>query len=132
MTTIRQAILKAADHIERNPDEFDFSTNSIPASFHCGSPGCALGWIGCNLGEKEIGRVAKKLGHGFGEFLSIIDKLDVYPRNWHKNHLDCAIALRLYADKYHPAETSTQKPLPASVTDIFKMSPEALYKELVK
>ena len=46
MTTIREAILKAADHIERNPREFNFSSTSIPSERGCGTPGCALGWIG--------------------------------------------------------------------------------------
>ena len=49
--SIRDAILKAADHIERNPCSFDFWNNRIPK--HCGSPGCVLGWIGFFAGLKD-------------------------------------------------------------------------------
>jgi hypothetical protein len=37
MNDIRDAILKAADHIERNPNRFDFSAVMVPP--HCGAPG---------------------------------------------------------------------------------------------
>jgi hypothetical protein len=41
--TIREAILKAADHIEQNPERYDFSSCETP---DCGTPGCMIGWIG--------------------------------------------------------------------------------------
>lgn len=40
-----QAVMAAADHIETNPKEFDFSTYTQPKAPNCGTPGCALGWI---------------------------------------------------------------------------------------
>jgi hypothetical protein len=45
---IYNAIMKAADQVETHPESFDFWVNDIPE--RCGSPGCALGWIGFYLG----------------------------------------------------------------------------------
>lgn len=47
MTTIREAILAAAAHIEANPSSYRFRSNSPP---HCGTPGCMMGWIGFHMG----------------------------------------------------------------------------------
>src|SRR6185437_10876015 len=42
---VYNAIMRAADHIERHPQEFNFNSTSIPDGPGCGTPGCALGWI---------------------------------------------------------------------------------------
>lgn len=44
---IYDAIMKAADTIEKRPDLYQFMANDIP---DCGSPGCLLGWIGHHMG----------------------------------------------------------------------------------
>jgi hypothetical protein len=43
MSFAREAILKAADHIEKHPELYDFFKHDIPAD---GQRGCLLGWIG--------------------------------------------------------------------------------------
>jgi hypothetical protein len=116
---IRDAILRAADHIERHPQDFNFGSVSIPV---CGTPGCALGWISayCDFprGEHGFSKCCDLLGLE-PEFQTGI-KLDAgafkdqsftfYNRmkklggsSWCSNAINCAEALRLYADKYHPA-----------------------------
>ena len=52
MNDVYTAIMKAADQIEWFPKDFRFSETCIPA---CGSPGCALGWIGAFLGVRNDG-----------------------------------------------------------------------------
>ena len=118
---IRQAILKAADSIEKNPNLFSFGSVVLPSLKSCGTPGCALGWIGHYLGIAEgdefFQRIADRLNvkwcfHSDNEF---------YPRMtelagscWRDNASNCAKALRLYADKYHPAIE-----MPESIRKIF-------------
>ena len=126
---IRQAILKAADWIEGHPSEFLFSSSSRPSHPGCGTPGCALGWIGTFLyADAEL-----KPWPSFGSCLPDLgfkDSLDFYcllseaengvKRNptavdgpthwtygasWVYKAEGCARALRLYADKYHPIIT---------------------------
>lgn len=113
---IHQAIMKAADHIESRPDLFNFFQTVIPN--YCGTPGCALGWIGHFYG---VNRFDFKGASFHGDVLCVGDQLLGTPqRNLHTNHpfynrldalnkgwrwraSECAIALRLYAGKYHPA-----------------------------
>jgi hypothetical protein len=47
MMNVYEAIMKAADHIERNPHLFDFDKERVP---DCGTPGCALGWTAHFMG----------------------------------------------------------------------------------
>jgi hypothetical protein len=119
---IRNAILAAADHIESNPNEFDFKRCYIPSSKHCGTPGCALGWIGTFLAVQTLAETRVRLGctpafHGIGIVSSALmnspsaadsifyARMDGLPigSSWNKSSDNCAAALRLYADKYHPA-----------------------------
>lgn len=105
---VREAILAAADHIERHPGQFTFWSCSVPDG--CGAPGCAIGWIGHFMGAEHsaIGfRVAvKKLGYGESEML-FYDRMDEIAgsRAWKQSAAACANTMRLYADKYHPAES---------------------------
>lgn len=113
---IYQAILKAANHIERNPGAFNFSSVHIPNG--CGTPGCALGWIGHFAGVthqvySSICLVAKNPSKGDYAFpvnhLFDIDQTEFYSRmdaaiedwDWRFDAHKCATALRLYAAKYH-------------------------------
>lgn len=116
-----QAILLAADHIERNPGEFNFNTCDLPDGPGCGTPGCALGWIGVFGGAKERGNglycgIALVAFTDYsGGFESIgthnplmkitqsefYDRMDALVGSWKENAADCARALRLYANKYH-------------------------------
>ena len=115
MMNIRQAILKAADSIEQHPKMFSFGSLSIPG---CGSPGCALGWTGHHLGMRGYGLKNICIAIGLPLLTKYKDRDDCwramtfYTRmteligsgDWRNSAPECAKALRLYADKYHPAE----------------------------
>lgn len=115
---IRQAILKAADHIEAHPEAFDFSDIAVP---ECGAPGCAIGWVAAFSGKEfrrtgcgtqphhkeTIARVHDDegvcgvvFGCGHNDFY---DRMKHFDEGWLISAKSCARALRLYADKFHPA-----------------------------
>ena len=123
---IRQAILKAADSIEQNPDMYDFHSITAP---DCGTPGCAIGWIvahsqldlpyedGLEGRARYWGRhegYSKLLGVDDAGFYNLMDSCG--DTNWHTTPQKCAQSLRLYADKYHPATDH----IPASIRQIFE------------
>ena len=56
---VREAILAAADHIETYPKKFSFASVEVPSRRSCGTPGCALGWIGHFAGSIELARANK-------------------------------------------------------------------------
>lgn len=124
MRTVYEAILLAADHIERNPQDFNFGAIYIPHG--CGSPGCALGWVGFHLGITNdtidasdgwldrIQLTAHRLGcdseYKPHMFYSRMDAL-CGSSNWQRNASLCAATLRLYAAKYHaPAKPEPVAP----------------------
>ena len=128
---IREAILKAADHIERFPLQFNYWSHDRPDG--CGTPGCALGWIGVFAGVANtdvadtcayIDAVEEKTGISALPFYYAMADL-VF--GWNEDGISCAMALRLYADKYHPA---AKQDLPASVRHIFDMTPGELAEAL--
>jgi hypothetical protein len=132
---IYDAIMKAADHIERNPALFRFESVYIPGD--CGTPGCALGLIGYFLGISED-RAAQECGgthtvpHIAVQYLktSWIDLFrhdesssEFYRRMaeltdtlWKSSADKCAKALRLYAAKYHAPQRTG---IPAIIREIF-------------
>ena len=123
MTTVYEAIMLAADHIERNPDRFCFLTNSTPKGRGCGSSGCAIGWIIHFMGETHSGfdRVAR-------EHLRVKEQFEFYVKmselesRWKESAAACAIALRKYADKYLSHQKPKAEPrdlIPAGVREIF-------------
>ena len=115
-----QAILRAADHIERQPQLFDFERTRVPRN--CRTPGCALGWIGFFAGRTEA-RIRAMLGLSFlhrgiaivtvdagsdpvitvsaREFYERMDRLAAC--DWRRDAAQCAAALRRYAATYHRA-----------------------------
>lgn len=107
---IRNAILSAANHIEQNPHLFDFMSVRVPEN-PCGTPGCAIGWIGhfAEVGGWVAHNVAPAMGlkaaagdsDAAHEFYRRMDALG--KDGWRKDAEVCASALRLYADHYHPA-----------------------------
>lgn len=118
MTSIYSAILKAADHIERKPQLFDFERIPIPS--RCGTPGCALGWIGWFYGRQRcmeadegydgVGAVAVIMGLKAGfDFYARMEAL-TGGFEWMRDAKECARVMRLYAEKYHGHE----KPHPTS------------------
>lgn len=113
---IREAILHAADHIERNPRAYQFDTNSKPK---CGTPGCLLGWIGHFAGieatdDSYMDVVAKVIGHEWMYMGDLADELGL--GGYTVDAKRAASVLRAYADRHHPAP----KPgIPESVRAIF-------------
>jgi hypothetical protein len=112
---IRQAILLAADSIEQNPKMFNYASCYRP-DFDCGTPGCALGWIGLHAGiavNADGGRQGKfvktldavaDLTTGDNHACTFYERMSAISSGWKCDAADCAAALRKYADKYHPEE----------------------------
>lgn len=106
---MRHAILKAADQIEQTPEMFNFMSTVKP-DLSCGTPGCALGWIGffANLKPQEYGgfvsETATALGVNASQFYDRMDDC-AEDREWIDSAQLCAKGLRAYADKYFPANS---------------------------
>lgn len=100
---IREAILAAASHIERNPVEFEWATCVTPNHPGCGTPGCALGWIACYMGT-----TMPRLDSSMNRFSAFYKTMNDLAPGWMDSAAICAYGLRLYADKYHPA---TERPI---------------------
>lgn len=125
---IYNAIMAAADSIELRPALFDFGRIKIPA---CGTPGCAVGWIGHYLGlptGEGIHLVEKAIGD-IGIFynrMASIHQTTADSGWWRDSAEICANNLRAYAAKYHaPSITG----IPDSVRAIFsdlKAAPDSL------
>ena len=112
---IREAILMAADTLERHPDLWRWSNCHVPA---CDTPGCAVGWIGHFAGcevRLPIDVVAKeKLGLPHDGYF--YDRMnDLVGRPWSSDLALCVKGLRLYADKYHPRLFRRRQVPPAPV-----------------
>lgn len=112
MIDIRTAILRSADHIEANPDLWDFGYSEIPPT--CESPGCALGWIHFFSGQVGFhdqieASYIKGLNcpEGDSQFYARMKALCPEDDRWMgRDEHSCRLAvaaLRAYADKYHPA-----------------------------
>ncbi len=112
--SIRAAILRAADRIEREPGIYDFDAMRTPnEDGDC--PACMWGWIGYELGmyEENNARVAASIG--------VNRTMDLYefaianePCGFTESAASAAKLMRAFADRYFP-ETS----IPESVRAIF-------------
>jgi len=105
---IRNAVLLAADHVEQFPSEFNFFSFEIPLKKHCGTPGCALGWIAHFLGYQGEDWT-NLVGVSDSEFYERMDALEGHDSetagrwgDWSRSADKCAAALRRYADKHLP------------------------------
>lgn len=115
---IYDAVMRAADHIERNPHLFNFVRSYVP---DCNTPGCLMGWVGHFMGlrtgtlawdgvarhfgiEKETGR-----WHAFDDLV----RRELGDEGYLGYQWDVAVAakfLRLYAAKYLPtSDTQDQR-----------------------
>lgn len=108
---VREAILKAANQIERWPESYDFAKGTVP---ECGSTGCALGWIGHFMGLQGKAYSAplyeglNSSSRGPSEFYEEMTRLEGEYRGWMwgawpRSAMACARNLRAYADKHYPA-----------------------------
>lgn len=100
---LREAILKAADHIEANPGLFDFGIPMVPNN--CWARGCALGWIGyfADVQGESISKVSTQL-LGLRDSGVFYGRMNEWGADWDDTATEAARALRLYADKYHPKQ----------------------------
>lgn len=133
---IREAILRAADMIELHPKQFDFMSIYVPS---CGTPGCAIGWIGCFMGIRDTNRSDGKTNVGYvcaeaglPDSMEFYNRMDlIAPRGWRRKAVLCAQGLRAYADKYHPADGCEEiRGIPDAVRNIFTMTPGELAEAL--
>ncbi len=118
---IREAILKAADRIERNPDGYNFYSNGKP---DCGSPGCMMGWIGFELGFDAhpyacyVTPLRDALGFDYSDIGDMIRaaKATMPHNEWHRlmnyqeRATEAAEVMRLYADHRFPQVRETTVP----------------------
>jgi len=141
MTTTYEAILQAADHIGSHPADFNFMAQHIPTG--CGSPGCALGWIGYFAKIKPVayysfadvahdvlrlGLESKEALWRYGAAHEFYDRIGdickefgLLKSDWMFNATACAMALREYAEKYHAPKSA----IPTPILAIFNV-PEAV------
>lgn len=130
---IRQAVLLAADKIERTPDVYKFNAYKVPGADDggCGTPACMLGWIALYAGQQageEVHTVCERLlGVGSTEFYARVRTVSGTGFCALLGAKEVPAALRAYADKYHPAESRAL--IPASVRAIFEMTPAELARE---
>lgn len=106
------AIMKAADHIERDPESYNFGRIHVP---DCGTQGCMLGWIGFYAGVTVGSDVLTKVGHDLlheaGNRHSDLSFYDKLGNQRYTQDVRAAVSgLRLYAETYW----SHQKPKAAS------------------
>lgn len=111
----REAILKAAAHIEQHPDQYKFLDCWTPdAGCKARSTACLWGWIGHFMGmhDTRIGHVASRITgvpreydpcfalYKFMDQNAPADDLPDAPgwRTWHRYGKDAAIGLRKYAE----------------------------------
>jgi hypothetical protein len=127
---VYEAIMLAANLIEQRPREFNFYSTSVPDGPGCGTPGCALGWIGAFLPDEQISieygpnfmhpcitGVARKMGmRECPEFYERMNELNKGIEGyWTKDAKICAEILRLYAAKYHAPAKRTDSELVAAM-----------------
>jgi hypothetical protein len=113
--SIYNAIMKAADSIEKNPDLYNFMAIRVGT---CNSPQCMLGWIGFHLGmtgklvyQDVMPALGLSPNGGIAELGWTFGKGSVHdPKH-------CAAFLRQVAVKYRAPQKLTG--IPATVRAIF-------------
>lgn len=135
---VYSAIMKAADHIEQNPGEFNFRSVRVPEAPGCGTPGCALGWIGtfAEVKDETYESISLVVGNDTDRELWAVknpllnlDAVTFYERmealgggnSWRRSNTECARVLRVYAERYHTREKSRQRPTSAMVADLMAL-----------
>lgn len=121
----REAILKAADHIEANPGLYDFQKIVVPG---CGTPGCMVGWVGCFKGI-SAGATCWWLSDCFEVIMDVpFDDFERRMDDWFYelgtsrdlgSAKDASTFMRLYAEKYHPAEPIAEITVSSELDRIF-------------
>lgn len=122
---IYNAILKAADHIEKEPHLYNFYCNRVP---DCGTPGCMLGWIGHFMGL--TGSVYNDVAPVVGLSRRCLVTFDMgaqYNELPMESVEDAVRVMRRFALRFKPSVTG----IPASVREIFQPRETAILKTKV-
>src|SRR5258706_12545814 len=115
------ALMKAANHIEANPDYFNFATVVVPK--YLSQHGCAIGWTAYFFERTKIRKWFRWItpeafwiaGDETSEEMFGVDQREFFIRmerlqQWFRiKPLDCALALREYAARYHGIPESVQR-----------------------
>jgi hypothetical protein len=101
MNNIREAILKAADFIERHPNQYEWTSILVPGF---DGSGCMLGWISYFMGKVPYSGIQYEIEPGVTQslFYGRINSFGVYCSNI--DGTTAPTALRKYAAKFHPIE----------------------------
>jgi hypothetical protein len=145
---MREAILRAADHIESHPNSLKWDQGMNPSWWGDRPCACPLAWIGHFTGTGyevkdyreatyQIGMPSFEFYRQMDSFLSseyqhyewwavVKEKRDLPVSPWSYDNKVCADCLRKFADKFFPAK---HEGLPDSVKEIFqpKIFEEAFY-----
>src|SRR6266853_1444079 len=115
------ALMKAADHIEANPDYFNFAAVEVPKNLS--RQGCAIGWTAYFFERAKIQKWFRKVtpgnfwiaGDETSKEMFGVDQRGFFLRmaslqQWFRiKPLDCAKALRQYAARYHGIPLEIQR-----------------------
>src|SRR5438477_13140114 len=100
---VYDVILQAAHVIEKEPYLFSYRQSRVRS---CGSPACAIGWIGFCAGETELeksegldDRTERLLGVDY--WCTFEHRMSELDSKWNWSAANCATTLRAYAAKYH-------------------------------
>lgn len=117
---IYDAMMKAADYIESNPNALNIYNIMIPLDKN--GAGCALGWTGYFLGltDRVYNNVHPLLGvkdpNSSREYFERMNALQgKEPGVWFHDSARCARTMRLYASKYHALTRRTDSELVAAL-----------------
>lgn len=130
---IRQAMLLAADRIERSPSCYNFYNARSPGHR---DDGCIIGWTAYYMGEQPNqecgvdgdGSLRNLCGKLFGVTPRVFfDRIIALNKRTFVETEFVAKAMRAYADKFLPAEPAG---IPDGVRDIFTLTNEQLREAL--
>jgi len=130
-SSIQTALLTTADLFETNPVRYGYGCTLVP---DCGTPGCAVGYVGFFMGLKAgtgcwvDGDCASIIGVSHNVFIRRMDAFEgtLHYMDWRSNAADCAKALRLYADEYHPETITPPEAYPTILKELERISREVV------
>lgn len=103
----RDILLRAADHIEQHPQSYRFSKTVLPTRSE--PTGCLIGWMAHCAGHwswfgaarADGARCKKLIGVDEQTFFNLLRQFS-QSWNWSSDPFDAVLALRCYANTYHP------------------------------
>jgi hypothetical protein len=114
MLSSSELVLKTANHIEKNPRSYCYTTNRIPLCLN--DTGCVLGWMAYFASEGDFGFLTPEVvarmtcdpvyacNIGYNDFFRRLDECyPVYRGHWRSEAKDAVAALRTYAAQYPEA-----------------------------